>query len=389
MKKENSTNQLSPEALEEAFSLFNEASRQLVDSYQELEGKVASLSQELAVANGQLRVEFEAKSALSLRLSGLLAALPGGVVELDDHGVVTANNPAACSFLGADCVGEAWVKICEERLSATEIEHVWIRRGGVDSPRIQIVTSCPSGFPGAILLLQDVTQVWVLEQKLARNQRLIEMGQMSAGLAHQLRTPLAAALLYAANLARPAISDADRVKFADKMLARLRHLEGLIKNMLLFVKGSRAELTTVPVAQLVDEAMQTVQDLADKNQVVITSDSAVADVAVKVNRKEMTGALANLLENAIYASEPAGVVTIAAILDGVESVRIEVVDQGEGVEPSHIDRLFEPFFTTRKEGTGLGLAIVKNLVESYSGVIGFESKRGLGSKVSIWLPLCQ
>lgn len=385
---ENSPNQLSPAALEEAFSLFNEASRQLVDSYQELEGKVASLSQELAVANGQLRVEFEAKSALSLRLSSLLEALPGGVVELDNAGRVSAMNPAAVKMLGGDCVDLNWVDVERQRLSPTELEQVWSCLSPGEDRRVQIIASEPAGFPGAILLLQDVTQVWLLEQKLSRNQRLIEMGQMSAGLAHQLRTPLASALLYAANLARPGVSEPDRIKFADKLLPRLRHLEGLIKNMLQFVKGNRAELAAVMVASIVDDAVQTMQVLLEKHQISLILHGQDSDVPVLVNRKEMAGALVNLLENAVLASLPGGEVTLEVRREDAGVIFV-ITDHGAGVAPEVQARLFEPFFTTRKEGTGLGLAIVKNLVESYSGSIRFESQVGLGSKVSIWLPLCQ
>ncbi len=372
--------------LEQAFSLFNEASRQLVESYQELEQQVGSLTQELAVANGALRQQFEEKAALSSRLETLLAALPGGVVELDGDNQVLTANPAASAIFGAALIGLDWHEAIEPELVATSVVNEWqlLLPDGVEK-RLSIVAS---QLPGGerILLVHDVSESWRLRRQLEQHKRLASMGEMAAGLAHQLRTPLATALLYTANLARPQLGEADRIKFGEKSLARLRYLETLIQNMLLFVRGQQAEFEQVDLVAVAEEAIQTVQP-QDAGQDRVWQLSLPAGPAwVRANRKELTGALINLLENALQATGPGQEIALALQQQGV-AWRLEVADQGCGMAEAVRERLFEPFFTTRKEGTGLGLAIVRNLVTALGGEIDVVSAPGEGARFTILLPV--
>ena len=116
----------SPEELQEAFNLFNQVSEQLTDAYRELQKQVEQLTQELAVANGELRRQFEEKESLSQRLSLLLAALPGGVIVLDGGGRVSEVNPAVSSMLYGNLVGEVWSEICERALVPTSTQGEWL-----------------------------------------------------------------------------------------------------------------------------------------------------------------------------------------------------------------------------------------------------------------------
>ena len=183
----------SPEELQEAFNLFNQMSEQLTDAYRELQKQVEQLTQELAVANGELRRQLEEKESLSQRLSRLLAALPGGVIVLDGGGRVSEVNPAVSTMLYGNLVGEAWSEICGRELVPTLTQGEWLL--GDTGRRIVISTNRIGEQGGEILLLHDVTEAYQLQDQLQRHQRLSSMGEMVAGLAHQLRTPLSAALL--------------------------------------------------------------------------------------------------------------------------------------------------------------------------------------------------
>ena len=231
-----------PQELEQAFSLFNEASAQLASAYQDLQEQVARLSSELAVANGELRRQFEEKEALSRRLTLLLDALPGGVVVLDASGQVVEVNPAACQLLGGESLGRAWSEIQAQQLIAASSPQEWQLRDpdGVPLQRWVSISASPlDPAGGRILLVSEITEARRLREQLERHKRLSAMGEMAAGLAHQLRTPLATALLYAGNLARAQLPDQDRQRFAEKAQARLRDLERMIQEMLTFVAGSR------------------------------------------------------------------------------------------------------------------------------------------------------
>lgn len=375
------------EELEQAFNLFSEASAQLAGAYHELQQQVEGLTAELAVANGELRRQFLEKEALSQRLGLLLAALPAGVVALSGEGVVEEVNPAARAMLGEPLVGEPWGRVASRALRVTSTPHDWdLVASPVDRPRrVNLVTSHIDPAGRQIVLLYDVTEAYELQQELQRHQRLTAMGEMAARLAHQLRTPLATAMLYTAHLTKPALADADRVRFSDKALARLRHLEQLISDMLSFVKGEAGGRERVEIASLLAELRQVVEPQMAQRGLLFELEDHSAGAAVPGNRKELTGVLINLLENAMQACDAGGKVAVRAECANGE-VTLAVADTGRGVAEELHERLFEPFFTTRADGTGLGLAIVRNVVQAHGGRVEMKSVPGQGSEFVLHLP---
>lgn len=379
---------VSPQELEQAFALFNEVSAQLTGAYQELQEQVARLTGELAVANGELRRQFLEKEALSQRLTRLLAALPAGVVVVDGLGVVRESNAAANIMLGDGLVGQAWDGVAAHCLRATATLHEWEMTAADGAPcRLSISVSALDSQGGQIVLLHDVTEAYRMEQDLQRHQRLSAMGEMAAGLAHQLRTPLATALLYAANLTKPNLVETDRIRFAEKALTRLRHLEHLIQDMLSFVKGQTGERETLPVSALLAELHQIMEPQMAERGVVFEVEDRCGHRMLRADRKALTGALVNLLENALQACVAGSKVILGAELTGNGWLELKVSDTGRGFDAALGDRLFEPFFTTRSEGTGLGLAIVRSVAEAHGGGVEARSRPGEGSVFVLSLPL--
>lgn len=368
--------------LQRAFDVFNQVSLALTESYQGLQGRVESLTAELAVANGELRRQYEAKEALSERLSLLLNALPAGVVVLDCAACVSEANPAACRMFGRTIIGETWLALAQARLVATEAPDEW----QLDERRLSIVESPLDSAGGRILLIHDVTAAHALKAELERNQRLAAMGEMAASLAHQLRTPLATALLYSANLCQPDLDDAARVRFAGKTAAQLKRLERLIQEVLLFARGESIGRDTIPVRQLLADAAQTVEPLFADRKVAFQVACAADGVVVTGSRKALAGALVNLLENALQACTADGKVTLgASVADGL--LLLAVRDSGVGIAPEIQARVFEPFFTTRGQGTGLGLAIALGVARAHGGTIKVSSLPEDGSEFVIMLPV--
>lgn len=368
--------------LQRAFDVFNQVSLALTESYQGLQGRVESLTAELAVANGELRRQYEAKEALSERLSLLLNALPAGVVVLDCAACVSEANPAACRMFGRTIIGETWLALAQARLVATEAPDEW----QLDERRLSIVESPLDSAGGRILLIHDVTAAHALKAELERNQRLAAMGEMAASLAHQLRTPLATALLYSANLCQPDLDDAARVRFAGKTAAQLKRLERLIQEVLLFARGESIGRDTIPVWQLLADAAQTVEPLFADRKVAFRVNCTADGVVVTGSRKALAGALVNLLENALQACTVDGKVTLgASVADG--ALLLAVRDSGVGISPEIQARVFEPFFTTRGQGTGLGLAIALGVARAHGGTIKVSSLPEDGSEFVIMLPV--
>ncbi len=370
--------------LAEAFRIFNQASEELAGAYTSLQEQVARLTAELARANGRLKREYEEKAALTERLSLLLDALPAGVAVLDPLGRVEQVNPAAALILGADLEGRVWEEFAVSCLvpTATPGEAEMPRR---DGRRVAVTETRLASSGGRIVLIHDVTETHRMKAQAARNERLAAMGEMAAGLAHQLRTPLAAALLYAGAVENPQLPPADRIRCGAKVVERLQHLERLIRDMLSFARGEASGGETISVSALVAELVQLFEPLARRRGIGFRVGDESAGAAVSGNRKALAGALTNLLENALDASSAHGRVELRAELrDGM--ARFLVRDNGRGMDAATQARLFEPFFTTRTEGTGLGLAIARGVARAHGGGIEVESAPGAGALFCMSLP---
>lgn len=376
------TPDLKAQELQHAFDVFNQVSLELTQAYEGLQGRVESLTAELAVANGELLRQYQEKEALSERLSLLLNALPAGVVVLDSTASVSEANPAARAMLGEAMLGGDWPAMAGAQLAATDAPEEW----QLGARRVSIAESPLDSAGGRILLLHDVTAAHSLKADLERNQRLAAMGEMAASLAHQLRTPLATALLYSANLAQPELSDAARARFAGKATEQLKRLERLIQDVLLFARGESIGRDAIAVARLIGEAAQTLEPLCLEKDVSFRVELAVGETIIMGSRKALGGALLNLLENALQACEAGGEVILSAVIAG-RQLRIGVRDTGSGIAAEVQARIFEPFFTTRGQGTGLGLAIALGVARAHGGAIEVSSKPGEGSEFLMLLPL--
>jgi two-component system sensor histidine kinase FlrB len=240
---------------------------------------------------------------------------------------------------------------------------------------------------GRIVLLHDITEAQELKEQAERTQRLAAMGEMAAQLAHQLRTPLAAALLYAGNLENPELPGASRGAMAQKTVARLKHIEHLIQDMLLFARGEAMGQERFAVAELLAELAQNFEPLLARtgSQLLVRDDTG--EVRLTGTRKSLVSALTSLLENALQAVDGLADARIELAARRDDSiVRISVRDNGPGMEKATADRLFQPFFTTRSDGTGLGLAIAHGVVRAHGGSIDVVSSPGGGAEFTVSLP---
>jgi two-component system sensor histidine kinase FlrB len=380
----NNPQQIEAGRLAEAFRLFSQASEDLAGAYTSLQEQVARLTAELALANGRLKREIEEKTALTERLALLLDALPAGVAVLDAFGRVEQVNPAAAVILGADIEDRNWEEFAASCLVPTATPGEW-EMSRLRDRRIAVTETRLASSGGRIVLIHDVSEAHRMKTLAARNERLAAMGEMAAGLAHQLRTPLAAALLYAGALENPRLQEGERARCGARVIERLQHLERLIRDMLTFVRGEASGGETIPVPELLAEAAQVFEPLARRREVIFVVGDDSIGAAVSGNRKALSGALVNLMENALDACADNGRIEIGAhFADGMVCIR--VCDNGRGMDAATQARLFEPFFTTRAEGTGLGLAIARGVARAHGGGIEVKSAPGAGAVFRLTLP---
>ena len=284
------------EELEDAFAVFSEVSNELVASYRLLETRVATLSQELAQARDERRVELKEKERLASRLRLLLDALPGGVVVLDANGIVQECNPAARELLEETLHGAIWREVVQRAFAPRPDDghDVSLRSGR----RVNIATCSLGDEPGQVLLINDVTETRRLQEQLAQLRRLSAMGEMAASLAHQVRTPLASALLYAGNLGRSDLEPDARQRFGEKLRGVLGHLEKLVKDMLTFARKGNFEVEDVSVAELESALRQMLETGVGHRAVDFELHNDAADAVVQGNRDALISACRNLVENA-------------------------------------------------------------------------------------------
>ncbi|MDR6945985.1 two-component system sensor histidine kinase FlrB [Pseudomonas sp. 2957] len=377
-----SVEQASRQGLEQAFQLFNQMSSQLTDSYSLLEARVTELKGELAVVSAQRMQELAEKERLANRLQNLLDLLPGGVIVIDGHGLVREANPAAIDLLGSPLEGELWRHVIARCFAPREDDghEISLKNGR----RLSISTRSLDAEPGQLVLLNDLTETRHLQDQLARHERLSSLGRMVASLAHQIRTPLSAALLYASHLTEQQLPVETQQRFAGRLKERLHELEHQVRDMLVFARGELPltdRLTPGALMQSLQAAALThVQDLPIRWQ----CDSHAGELLC--NRDTLVGALLNLIENAIQASAGEARLKVHCYTRG-NTLRLCVSDSGSGIEPTVLARLGEPFFTTKVTGTGLGLTVVKAVARAHQGELTLRSRVGRGTCAQVSLPL--
>src|SRR5271168_3956862 len=341
--------------LQAAFLAFGSVSEQLSGAFDSLRSQVAELQ-------GDLRDARAGREHLAARLSALVKGLPGGVLVLDNLGEIQEYNPAAVQLLGEPLLGVLFSAVLARAgVSARGAgEHAELRSG-----RFVNVSRRELAEGGEVVLLADVTEAHLMNVFLTRQQRLVTLGELAAGLAHQIRTPLAAALLYASQMTLPGRASEDLSRCSEKTVASLKQLDRLVNDMLAFAHGGAAR-EIVSVSALLEQVAQWLRP-ALRTGVRLTIRTEAAGLTVRANAPSLVSAVLNLATNALQAS--AGDLHLELLARHTREGRAEIVvsDDGPGV-PLHLrERIFEPFFTTRARGNGIGLAIVKSVVEAHAG----------------------
>lgn len=365
----NPTNPADSNQLHHAFAIFNEMSQKLSDSYLKLESQVQQLSGELAQVSQQRLTELAEKERLADRLESLLEMLPAGVLLLDQFGRVSQSNPAAEQLLSQlaqvpSLVGQRWRTLIQKCFSPRQDDghEISLKNGR----RVHLHTAPMSNEPGQLILLTDMTETRELQAQLSQHERLSAMGKMVASLAHQIRTPLSAATLYAGHLGNEQLTHDMRLRFAQKLQERLRHLESQIRDMLIFARGETPLNDVLTFQQLEDELFAAMEATVAQQNVKIDVYNEEPEAQLICNSDALVGALMNLVNNAIEAS-PFNAAQLEIYIEAVGPERISVLikDNGPGMTDEQIEKIQQPFYTTKANGTGLGLAVVQAIARAH------------------------
>ncbi len=364
--------QTSLQGLKQAFEQFNLLSAQLNDSVDRINRNVDRID--------------PAAAASAPQYQALLEVVPGAIVVLDRRGLVDEANASARELLGEPLYRQAWRDIVQ-RVFLPELDQGELKTA--DGRQFSISTS-PLGYaPGQVLLLSEVTSTRELQRTAQQNLHLVTMGKMMASLAHQIRTPLASAMLYLSQCADGALDAETTQVFCHKALARTRHIEKQINDMLVFAHGGQFVTTRFSIGDLIAELEDQLRPQLQQRAAQIEIRGADLEVELQGNKDALLGALANLCMNALQACESGALIEIdiATTIHGLLSISVR--DNGCGMDRDTRAHIFDPFFSTKTDGTGLGLAVVKAVVESHQGRIAVFSRPGRGCRFRIFLPCRQ
>lgn len=317
-------------------------------------------------------------------ITQVLHAIPAGVLLLDNNGRVEVANQLAKDLLGEPLEQQLWRRIIKRSFKPRKDDGLEISL--VDGRRIKLSVSSLSGYQGQLIHLTDLTETRLLQSKVGHMQKLYSLGKMVASLAHQIRTPLSAAMLYAANLTNPSIKPVATKRFSEKLLNRLKELESQVNDMLLFARSdSQQVVEEISVNSLIEETYQTYKDnIADKGSSLDLGLMA-EDHTILGNVTALKGALHNLIHNAIEIGGQGTFVRLAAQFTAGE-IHLVVSDDGPGIKVAHFSQLFEPFYTTRPQGTGLGLAVVHSVAKAHRGRVFARNNLTGGASFEVILP---
>lgn len=310
----------------------------------------------------------------------ILACLPCGLVVLNAQRNILWFNAPACYLLGDMHLGENWHGVVERACMPQEDDEYDVSLR--DGRRVNMVFSPLDTLPGQLVTLTDQTTTRDYEKAKAFQERLLIIGRMAAQLAHQLRTPLASAMLYTEHLLSQSV-DTRCIQWLMRLADCHGSIARQIEDLLLFVRGESIERVPTALRAWADALMLRVQGLIEEEAIQLFVDNQLPAVPWYLHAESLSGAILNLINNAMEAQ--ASQIGLIMKQSDQGEIIIQVYDDGCGISEEVKSHLFSPFFTTKAQGTGLGLAGVQAIARAHGGDATLESSQGAGCCVTIRL----
>lgn len=329
--------------------------------------------------------ELDSLRLQSNQFNQLFDVMPAGVVIIDGDGIIVKANKAANDLLQVLLLGKPWINIIKKAFKprADDGHEVSL----LDGRRVKLDVSSFGSQAGQLILITDLTETRLLQDKLSQMQKLSALGRMVSTLAHQIRTPLSAAILYCSNLSSQALSTDNRTKFQGKLAARLHDLEQQVNDMLLFAKsGGKQVVALLNAEELIDNSIRGCEPQINAANIDFSVQLNAKGLQVLGNKSALEGAIQNLIHNALQVVDDKGKVDIQ-VYSKAEFLFIHVIDNGEGIDKDDVEKIFEPFYTSKVQGTGLGLAVVKSVAKAHHGEVNLILDGSRGANFCIKLPL--
>lgn len=373
---------------------------------------VALLSGYLSERLRKTRQELREKSLDFEDLRGLhdhiVRSIGSGIVTMDLQGSITSYNPAAEHITG---YSHAEIRNCWQDVFGTTLKGLFghtddlkerpfhfdgeIRKKSGDRAILGMIASLlrdeNNEIRGIILIFQDITKLIEMEEQVRRQERLATVGSLAAGIAHEIRNPLASLSGSIQVLQGDLDLNGDHRHLMNIVIRETDRLNTIITEFLEYARPKAALLERISLSSLLEETILLLKNSRDFNEKVSIVNGIDASVVMNGDPQRIRQVFWNLLLNSCEAMPVGGVITISASPNSGDDrsqpiVEIIVSDTGRGISLEHLDKIFDPFFTTKADGTGLGLAIAYRIIEDHGGKIEVESEPGKGTSFRIKLP---
>lgn len=249
------------------------------------------------------------------------------------------------------------------------------------------------GYKYILAFNRDITERKRVDQSLQRAEQLKKVGEWAAGLAHEIKNPLAGIKISVEVLAEEMETSKEAQSIINRVIDEIKRIEFLIKSLLIFAKPSEPQLEMTDINEVLGNCIAFSLEhpsttSGDQHNILVSKQFAPELPEILIDPYHLRQAFLNLLLNAIDAVGKGGTVTVKTLYNAdINSVQIKISDTGKGIEKDKLDKIFQPFFTTKSKGTGLGLAITKRLIEQYNGTISVDSELNEGTTFHVILPV--
>jgi len=253
---------------------------------------------------------------------------------------------------------------------------------------------------GAVMFFKDLTQVEQREERERLRDRLASLGEMAAGIAHELKNPLAGIEVMAGLLRRQVPDKKDAQSILADIISEAKLANAIVVEMLEFVRPVRLQVEHTAIADVLHQSVLLAESKVRRGGVSVTMEVPNGLPTIQGDEHQLCQMFTNLIANAFEALEGKGTVAITASIGALEpdpvfgvapeptpTIVVDVADNGPGVPPELSDRIYDPFFTTKVKGTGLGLGIVRKIVDAHDGRIDLSSSPETGTRFRVTLPV--
>lgn len=388
-----------PAMLVQAFEVFSSAAGSLQHSYDVLQGEVGRLRRELELRNRDLADSIAENERMRARLGHILENLPCGVLVIGSPVELRYANDFARRLLASaaaanNSVGPIPAPLTEilapVDLPVMGEECVWEMKGTAESTAISVTCAPIPRSNERVVILRDITEQRRIQEEIEFSRRMKALAEITALLAHEIRNPLGSLELFAGLLRDATRGEPHVSEWVVHLQAGLRALSATVNNVLNFYADT--PLTTVPLdlVKLLTSTMEFLQPLALQRGMAIRWMTTEAEVFIKADEHRLQQVFFNIAINAFRAMSAGGILTIGLgkeLRDGAPWVRVAFEDQGVGIAPENLARIFEAGFSTRQSSPGLGLAVCRRVMDQHGGVLELKSTLGQGTTFSLSFPV--